>query len=1073
MSSKDFVNLGLPPYLLLQVLEEKQNDGDMLHDTLTVMLGKFAKVVSDQMGALYELFPEFTPHDKTNHLDRLISFAGRLLGEPIVRRLNRSELFILSAALYGHDWGMALSSSEREDIVRSARGEEASGKFPLLRDEGKRLRAFLERCGTDINQVAKSQDLSIDIWKSYVRETHAFRSGLRIEHHFRKQSVLGTLIRKVAEGHALNIKDLDNFEEYSEHGSFFGDTVNVRALAVYTRLVDLFDISQERTPYALWRFISPQDPISRKEWEKHHAILSCNPVREGHTDLTVIVEGSTPDHELYASLEDSREYCDQQLKGCIGLLERSARREQYSLGNVLLDWKVKADGFEPILVRFEFDKERMLDILGTEVYEGNRMVFLRELLQNSIDAMRMRRELLKRQGIKIDPTITVKIFKNQSSQDVIEWTDQGIGMDEFVVSYFLTKIGTSFYSSKQFLKESLTMDPISQFGIGILSCFMVADSIEIDTARDNQLFPGSEHLHISVPSANRNFRVQKMPFGRNDVGTTVRIFPRQSETSSAVAVEPDISDQDWFRAKHSPSYNYSPLRRGDVTRYLERIAPFVEFPIVITEDGVITTIMHPDARHGTPDGTTIFRIADKLDLKSSVAIQDLEKASNYMRCESLNLSEIGNMDGVEGFVDFVVPNELVSDYEAGISFDATLYTINAPKERIRFTGGWGGGVAAKTRPDEVHMSDCCAVDGIAVEQLALSGMSSPFPMHSRINITDRRKFGVRLNLTRTNLASGKISQLWGPIEDHLASREKPRIAKLDGKDRFMALAKLMVYYHMSYGAISRHFSAYILSPVLLPDGKFELTPWSELRKRAVSVPYTDKNFMLTFKSMLTGFVRGSSDTVPMVNSEPYLLAQVEDTGNRSSVADASIRLTDYLLAESHTIESVSFAKFQMQYGPEWVAIFRCAPSQETQPDQSQHRGISQGLSLFEKYKFSRKYDVLGLPSILPFSNGFDSYFSWDWKMVNTKHPGAIQLFNLVDHVLIGNNYGDLQQARFRDTLRHLNYSNKDQYSSSFKYADWKEAFEAFVSLAEGLGCFNRVAKPVCPEADEFVGNSRR
>lgn len=55
------------------------------------------------------------------------------------------------------------------------------------------------------------------------------------------------------------------------------------------------------------------------------------------------------------------------------------------------------------------------------------------------------------------------------------WCDNGIGMDEYVVSNYLAKVGRSYYGSKDFKILGLKMDPISRFGIGILSCFTVAE----------------------------------------------------------------------------------------------------------------------------------------------------------------------------------------------------------------------------------------------------------------------------------------------------------------------------------------------------------------------------------------------------------------------------------------------------------------------------------------------------------------------------------------------------------------------------------------------------------------------
>src|SRR5262249_60387329 len=59
------------------------------------------------------LFPEYTPHDHTRHLDHLFALADRILGTPLYTRLKPSELVLLAIGLYAHDWGMAVSNAEQ------------------------------------------------------------------------------------------------------------------------------------------------------------------------------------------------------------------------------------------------------------------------------------------------------------------------------------------------------------------------------------------------------------------------------------------------------------------------------------------------------------------------------------------------------------------------------------------------------------------------------------------------------------------------------------------------------------------------------------------------------------------------------------------------------------------------------------------------------------------------------------------------------------------------------------------------------------------------------------------------
>lgn len=81
-------------------------------------------------------------------------------------------------------------------------------------------------------------------------------------------------------------------------------------------------------------------------------------------------------------------------------------------------------------------------------------------------------------------------------------SDNGVGMNQHIIDNYYTNVGCSYYSSREFselmvsFKSSFT--PISRFGIGILSCFMVCDSMEVTTRRIRERFECDEALHISI-----------------------------------------------------------------------------------------------------------------------------------------------------------------------------------------------------------------------------------------------------------------------------------------------------------------------------------------------------------------------------------------------------------------------------------------------------------------------------------------------------------------------------------------------------------------------------------------------
>jgi molecular chaperone HtpG len=66
--------------------------------------------------------------------------------------------------------------------------------------------------------------------------------------------------------------------------------------------------------------------------------------------------------------------------------------------------------------------------------------------------------------------------------------DNGVGMDRDVIQHNLMSVGSSYYNTPQFESEHHDFAPISRFGIGILTSFMISDDVEIVTFKDGRGF---------------------------------------------------------------------------------------------------------------------------------------------------------------------------------------------------------------------------------------------------------------------------------------------------------------------------------------------------------------------------------------------------------------------------------------------------------------------------------------------------------------------------------------------------------------------------------------------------------
>lgn len=123
---------------------------------------------------------------------------------------------------------------------------------------------------------------------------------------------------------------------------------------------------------------------------------------------------------------------------------------------------------------FQVNLEGVLRILSESLYTSP-LVFIRELLQNSADAMTARRAACG----DFAPQVDITYFSNPGGRQGLVFRDNGIGLTREEVEQFLSRIGSSSKSVDQVFSDRSSY--IGQFGIGMLSCFMVSDEIIVRT----------------------------------------------------------------------------------------------------------------------------------------------------------------------------------------------------------------------------------------------------------------------------------------------------------------------------------------------------------------------------------------------------------------------------------------------------------------------------------------------------------------------------------------------------------------------------------------------------------------
>ncbi|WP_250031923.1 HSP90 family protein [Paractinoplanes maris] len=150
---------------------------------------------------------------------------------------------------------------------------------------------------------------------------------------------------------------------------------------------------------------------------------------------------------------------------------------------------------------FQVDLRGIVDLLSHHLYASPR-VYVRELLQNAVDA--------------ITAAGGPGLIAITTGPGELRVTDNGVGLTEVQVHELLATIGRS---SKRDELGFARHEFLGQFGIGLLSCFLVADEIRVHTRRagaEPVLWTGYSDGRYAVAAGDDR-----------EPGTTVTLLPRR------------------------------------------------------------------------------------------------------------------------------------------------------------------------------------------------------------------------------------------------------------------------------------------------------------------------------------------------------------------------------------------------------------------------------------------------------------------------------------------------------------------------------------------------------------------
>jgi hypothetical protein len=322
-----------------------------------------------------------------------------------------------------------------------------------------------------------------------IREEHHLRTEKYFEEMYDKLFLSekeGQIIGRICRGHTKE----DLFKE-DYNPVIFGNNVKIRRrfLSALLRIADECDITHNRTPEIIYFSLNPTGK-SEEEFKKHMAITGIgqlDPKQKYKIDISAIAR----DPKGAKTLRDVRDKIQNELNSVKGILA------QESITLDIVELKLETKGFIDRPIGFEVDRKKIVDLLIGEHLYANSDVAIRELAQNAIDSCKAMKT--------INPQAILKIVLRKN-ENTIEVEDDGVGMDYATAKKFLSVIGTSYYKTEDFkeLIKGEKFEPISKFGIGILSCFLISNGIVIETKRE-----GQEPCKFTISSLDEDWRYEK------------------------------------------------------------------------------------------------------------------------------------------------------------------------------------------------------------------------------------------------------------------------------------------------------------------------------------------------------------------------------------------------------------------------------------------------------------------------------------------------------------------------------------------------------------------------------------
>ena len=373
----------------------------------------------------------YSSHDFTHSL-KLEELASFLVPPTLLEAFSWDELYLLVLALWLHDGGM----------------------------------------------VPDHDNQSIE----EVRKHHHKRIFNRIEtkiFSFTNEPGVRRALAIICRSHCLNHSEFFRLQGTSSLGT--KPMLRPKLLSSILRLCDICHVTSDRTPqYVFDRFVF--NSVSKSHWETHLSVDGI--ARRDIGAHPIALQASYKGEDDLSRLNGLADSIDDEL--------RLTKQVFAASGWQIYDF-VERNFIEtiPKWKTIDVPAPEICALLCEHIYQSLD-VFVRELVQNCLDACKIRSRVSQKDHIHYEPYIKVVLYYDKQVEGgpqpiAVKVYDNGIGMDQTDVENFFLQVGAGIVHSKrvQELLESTNDSLIAKFGIGFLANLRLAHRIVVETHKRN------------------------------------------------------------------------------------------------------------------------------------------------------------------------------------------------------------------------------------------------------------------------------------------------------------------------------------------------------------------------------------------------------------------------------------------------------------------------------------------------------------------------------------------------------------------------------------------------------------